>query len=102
VAIAFSFDTQSYGTVFVRELAWEGNPDFGQWVQNVAAEGATQQCGSPSDAANIKDGQPALFSHDPGQPDSNPGLLWVEGKTRFELSGPALKKDQLIAIANAA
>ncbi len=94
------FDTSSYGVVFVHETPWQGPANFSQWVLDTVAAGSNLPCGSTSDSATIKNGLAALLLHDPGQPDSHPSLLWLEGGVRFELSGPTLTRNQLVMIAN--
>jgi hypothetical protein len=90
------FDQQPYGRVVVLETVWKVPGDFGQWLQYVVATGRNP-CGPPSEATTVRGGLPTLLSSPDG---SRWALLWLEGKVRFDVGGPTLSRDQVLAIAN--
>ena len=100
-ALAFRFDSATYGRVWVVEERLQIDPKL--WEQDerdlIARKGQPGYSGS-SEIVTIKGGIPAILRTSDDGSDSF--LRWVEGQVLFTVEGPNLNKDACVAVAQRA
>lgn len=96
-AIAFEYDTPSYGRVLVVERF----PDVPPEDYDAANQQLVQSSSGSShlEIVAIRGGAQALVVTDPA--GGSAGIYWLEGTVEFWVTGQALTRDQILAIVEA-